>query len=979
MPELAVVVAPLALGATRPPLVPPPPPPVPAPTVDLGNVPYPRFLTTVGKPLPPASDPGSFKCAFLALRGAQGVFECGLHRLLDQDVPGARAAFEESLAAEPRGAQAPAAHAWLGEIALLERNREAATRHYRAALNPILPADLRPHVELGLGLLALGAGDAAEADRALGRALAPSLPQPVATVARYFQGIARLLGGQPDAALLLLEQAAQPGAPSRLLEEAPFWRGVTLGWRGDAEGAEQTLDRFARSVPSHPLRADALAQIGFVLLERGRPGDAERRFRDAEGLSPRAELRPQLRLGFVRAYLDLGDVGRAAAAARRLAAETPRDPLVGPALLKIAQAAEKRDAPGEALDVYRQMLQVPLAPALQDYVVYRLAEGLERDGRLPEAKDRYRALRDRGQDEGIATRAAYRLALVALAERDLGGALREGEALIRAGTLPELREGVLLLSAEAAARGDDVNRAATLLRLALREFPSSPRMARTRLALGWALAQDGDPESARAEWQGLIPAADHETRALAALALADVALRLGREAEALEALRLVGTLPAGSPGAPGLDVVAIDRGILALRGQAYAEAVQALEPVAARVTDYVRQALVRRALGLARYRLGEYDVAERQFRQAASLAPAEPTAWLGAGVAALAQARFAEAEDALARARMAAPEVAAIAHYGLVVSAWSRQDPEAFRERATSFVDRYPGHPAAPALLYALVATAADQGQVDQAGAWVRRLLRLEPPSEYAGDALGRLAGVARGRPEVLRDAYRDLLAHKVAGPQRADAWLGLGEAALATGDFREAQRAAEGFLQEAPADPRVLAAQLLLLRAYQGQGQRGRALEVAGSLLARFPGDPAVPAIRLLQGQVLIEERRWDAAQEALQAARDLGDPTVAAPAQFWLGEALRARGDVEAAIAAYLGATYLYPESPWAARGLQGAAQAYVSRRMLREAGILLRKLVGLSEAEPALVQWARTALAQLGPAAAEAEGARPGSPRP
>ena len=421
-----MVVAPLALGAARPPLTPPPAPPVSAPAVDLGNVPYPRFLTTVAKALPEASDPGSFKCAFLGFRGAQGIAECGLHRLLDQDVRGARAAFEESLAAEPSGARAAIAHAWLGEIALLERNWEPAARHYRAALVPSLLPDLRAHAELGLGFLALRAGDAAEADRALARALALSPPQAVATVARYFQGIARLLGGQPESALPLLEQAAQPGAQPRLLEEGPFWRGVALGWRGDAEGAEQTLDRFARALPSHPLRGDALVQIGFVLLERGRPGDAERRFRDAEALGPRAELRPQLRLGFVRAYLDLGDVGRAAAAARRLAAESPHDPLAGPALLKIAQAAEKRDALGEALDVYRQMLQVPLAPALQDYVVYRLAEGLERDGRLPEAKERYRALRDRGQDEGIAGRAAYRLALVALAERDLGGALREG-------------------------------------------------------------------------------------------------------------------------------------------------------------------------------------------------------------------------------------------------------------------------------------------------------------------------------------------------------------------------------------------------------------------------------------------------------------------------------------------------------------------------------------------------------------------------
>ena len=977
MPDLPLVVVPLPLGVARPALVPPAVPPLPTPEVDLGAVPYPRFLTTVPKPAPEIRDPGSFKCAFMAFRGAQGIAECGFHRLADGDVQGARAALEESLATEPRGPQAPSIEVWLGEITLLERSWEKAERHYRAALAPGLPRELQPHVDLGLGLLALWRGESRDADARFTRALAETPPQPVATAARYFQGIARLLSGKPDDAMALWDQAAQPGVSPRLLEELPFWRGVALGWRGDAEGAEQSLDRFARTATNHPLRADALVQIGFVLLERGRPGDAERRLREAEGLGLRAELRPQLRLAYVRAYLDLGDTARAAAAARRLAAESPKDPLTGPALLKIAEAAEKRGALRDALDVYRQMLQLPLAPFLQDYAAYRLAEGLERDGRLAEAKERYRALRDRGRDEGIAARAAYRLGLVALAEGDLGGALREGEALVRAGTSPVLRESPLLLAGEAAARGNDASRAAALFSRALQEFPTSARVAQIRLALGWALWQQGDSVAAVREWQSLVPASDQETRGQAALAIGDVALQQGRDTEAFEALRLVTALPSGSPLA---ETVPIDRGILALRAQAYAEAVETLEPVAPQVTGFPRQALVRRALGLARYRRGEYDLAERQFRQAASLAPAEPSAWLGAGLAALAQGRFTEAEDALVRARVAVPEITAVAQYGLVVSAWSRQDREAFRERATQFVDRYPNYPAVPPLLYALVANAADQDQVERTQAWVRRLVRLEPPSDYASDALGRLAMVARGRPAVLRDLYRDVLARSTVAEQRADAWIGLGESALVAGDFREAQQSAEGFLREAAEDPRALRAQIVLLHAYQGQGQRGRALETASALLARFPDDPEAPTIQLTRGHLLFEERRWEAAQEAFLAARDQGDAAVAAPAQFWLGQVLRARGDPEGAVGAYLAATYLYPGTPWAARGLQGAAQAYVDRRMLREAGILLRKLVAAPGAEPALIQWARTALAQLGPAAAEsAEASRPGPPRP
>src|SRR5262249_17195880 len=246
------------------------------------------------------------------------------------------------------------------------------------------------------------------------------------------------------------------------------------------------------------------------------------------------ELRPQIQAGLVRAYLALGDTARAASAARQLKAESARDPLVPAALLLIADAARARGAQGEATDIYRQILLLPVAPSPQDYVRYRLGEQLEREGRLLEAKDQYRELRDRGREEDVAQRATYRLGLVALRENDTAGARREGEALLRVGILPELREGALLLVAESAMRGDDPNRAVSVLRTAVHDYPDSSLAAQTRLALGRALLRDGDAETALREWREIASKGDLETRALALLAVADVALRQGREAEALE-------------------------------------------------------------------------------------------------------------------------------------------------------------------------------------------------------------------------------------------------------------------------------------------------------------------------------------------------------------------------------------------------------------------------------------------------------------
>jgi tetratricopeptide (TPR) repeat protein len=214
----------------------------------------------------------------------------------------------------------------------------------------------------------------------------------------------------------------------------------------------------------------------------------------------------------------------------------------------------------------------------------------------------------------------------------------------------------------------------------------------------------------------------------------------------------------------------------------------------------------------------------------------------------------------------------------------------------------------------------------------------------------------------------------------RTAAWFALADASLAVGDGAEAQRALESFLKEAPPDepeaPRALA---LLIRAHEAQGERDQARAVAERFLTRFPRHALAPEVQLRRGYILLLEQQYPAARPALEAARDAGDPTVAAPAHVYLGELHRAAGDHETAIAAYLGATYLYGDTLWAARGLQGAAQTYLSQNRPREAGILLRKLAARDGLEPAMRDWARQALATLGPVTGDDPGQalRKGSP--
>ena len=960
LPELPVILKPVPLAVTRPDF-PLPEPPAPSRQSVYGQAPLPAFATAVVKPLPAVRDPGAFSCAFMTFRSAEGLADCGVHRALQGDLLGARRSLEQSVALEPRGAHAPTAALWLGEIALREGRAEEAAHSYRAALARESKDTVAFDAVLGLAWLMLQAGDPAGALQTLGRASRPPGASSEAHLAGFVEGVALLLAGKPSQALAELEAVAADRLPEAMSQELTFWRGVALARLGERDRAIAALDRFLSGVPStHPLRADAVIQTGWIALERGAAGDAVRRFALAERASPRAGVRPQIQAGLVRAYLALGDTARAAEMARRLVAESSGHALVAPTLLALADAMES-GATADGTAIYREVLALSAAPALEDYARYRLGERLEQGRRFDEARREFLRLRDHGRDEGLAQRAAYRLGLQGLRANEPAAARREGEALLRAGTVAELREIALLLAAEGAAREGDANRALALFRATLGEFPDSPRAARIRLALGWGHLHDGDALLALQEWRQALQVADPETRNLAALAIAGVTLRERPETEALDALRAVSGISAP---ASLVESAALDHGILATRAGAWDEAVRVLEPLAPRLAEASRQALARQALGIARYRLGQYDLAERHLQQAIQLAPAEPSGWLGIGLIALRQDRLLDAQDAFERARdRGGQETAAPAAYGLVLVAGRRGDEAAFRERAAAFVEAHAGHDAAPPLLCALTAAAIARGEAPNAAEWVKRLVRDHSRSQYAREALGRLAAATEGQPELRRRAYEETLAHPVTDELRLEAWLGLADAAFATGDAAAAQRGVEAFLREAPgADPRIPAAFSRLVRIHEAEGRRGLAVRAADAFLARFPTDSLVPFVELIRGRLLVAEAQWGPAWRSLETARIRGVPTVAAEAHFWLGETLRLRGHHEAAIAVYLGASVLHPDTTWAARGLQGAAQSYLARNMPRDAAMLLRQLTEQPNAEPALVRWAQEALTHI-----------------
>ncbi|MGH9845665.1 MAG: tetratricopeptide repeat protein [Blastocatellia bacterium] len=163
--------------------------------------------------------------------------------------------------------QSPRKDQMLGEAQAAAGNRDAAEKHFRAALEK--RADLHG-VHLALGELALGAGDYENAAREFREEtrLAPG-----SAVAAYKLGVVLLNRGQTREAITELERAGslQADMPETLLE-----LGKALVAANEPARAEKTLRKVVELEPASALAETAHFQLAQLYRRLGRTADADR-------------------------------------------------------------------------------------------------------------------------------------------------------------------------------------------------------------------------------------------------------------------------------------------------------------------------------------------------------------------------------------------------------------------------------------------------------------------------------------------------------------------------------------------------------------------------------------------------------------------------------------------------------------------------------------------------------------------------------
>ncbi len=887
-----------------------------------------------------------------AARGAEGVYKTALDRMSRGLWGEAESLLVEVRDRYPTSPEADAAAFWLGEIRRRQGRLEEAAGYYGRVRGAY-----RREARYRRAWLLDRMGRPGHA-RLLWEEIGSDPGDPHRVEALYRLGLADLARNPQGAAEFLrrAREAVDEGAPApaRIASGVDLALALALQRTGDLAGAEAALVRFLLRHPDHPASPWARVALGWVLLKRGRPGEAALRFRWVLEENPPEAIRVRALYGQVRAAVARGEPDRALEVMAADALPAPWGPW---AWAEIGQALLEARRYEDALNAYRRALERWQGEG-RDVVAYMEGEVLYLLGRFEEAASAFDRI---PQTSPLRAAALHRRGLCLL----LGGRAREAARVLEAlpeeyPTYPDL-DWVWAWLGEARYRTGDLDGAADAF---ARVAGEGPARARALYGLAWVAFQRGRWDEAVRRFRrflGTYP--EDPARDEALLTLARALFNLRELRPALSALSRLEE----QAGAPKYRSAArYYRGwMLARTGNAGAartvlEALVADEPRG----PYTVRAL--HTLGWLDFRAGAFDRALDRFRRVAASAE-EPD------LAAEARRKVADClynlgrfQEAL-RAYRALPE-GPDALFGAGLCLVQLGDVEGLRSVAEAFEARYPDDERGVDLLMALARALQERGDRVGAARVYERAARLAAQGPRGAEARLESARnlMAAGRTQEARK-----LLERLAGREDAvglAALRDLAEWAGREGRAREAAGYWERVAKRTRGAERVEAyrkAARWLRRAGDWEGARSRLERAEAACPAGRPDLRQGLLVEL--GEVLLLGGSPKRAAEVLGQAASLGKSPGGLRALAGRARAQEAASDPQAALETYLRMGYLYPVREEAvARGLYRAARMLIARGERDRARRLLERVAGEGP-DP----WATRARTLLGALASPAAG--------
>jgi TolA-binding protein len=390
-----------------------------------------------------------------ALRFANGLLRERRYELAADE-------YERFIKSGPQGRDLDDARYGLGNARLNQGKYEDARRAFTEFIKGAPQDSRKLTARYRLGELAYLAGDLSGARRLLEEYIAATTDHPGLEMARVYLGDACFGLQDFPAARLAYEQSLAAHPSGRLADRAKYGLGRALGAVGERDKAISVLDDLIRG--SKPEWVDrAWLQIGLVKKGAGQLAEAAEAFATVEKAAPRSPLISEARIQRALTLVRLGRDSEAEPLFRALVND-PSASTGARAALELGTLELERKELEAAMRTLETGLKRYPGSSVAPAIGFRIAEVLERQGKLLEAQAKFEKLVAANPDDPWADDATERAAQAAFDRGDLNDARRLAAAFASHYPTSPLRAEVLLIDARAAARLGKHDEAAVILK-----------------------------------------------------------------------------------------------------------------------------------------------------------------------------------------------------------------------------------------------------------------------------------------------------------------------------------------------------------------------------------------------------------------------------------------------------------------------------------------------------------------------------------